>query len=69
MIQVLFLVSIIGGAAGVEVEGCDTLSQRACEAATAVGAAIGIFLIIMLRAFVDIILGFSYLIYKLAKRS
>ncbi len=68
-IQVLFLIWIIGGAASVDSGDCGTLDQQTCDDATAVGAGIGIFLIIMLWAFVDIILGFSYLIYKLAKRS
>ncbi len=65
-IQVLFLVWIIGGA-GSAVDNCageTGQALEACEAGTAVGAGIGVFLILFLWMMVDVILGVGYFIMR-----
>ncbi len=65
-IQVLFLVWIIGGA-GSAADNCageTGQALEACEAGTAVGAGIGVFLILFLWMMVDVILGVGYLIMR-----
>lgn len=66
IINVLFLVWIIAGVAGVAGECANEvgIDRDACEAGTAVGATIGVGIIIGLWAFVDVILGVLWLITK-----
>ncbi|MFE1797763.1 hypothetical protein ACFW9L_16555 [Streptomyces sp. NPDC059517] len=72
-VQILFLVWIISGsvsASGTS-NDCQGLTGDAlslCEDAGDVGTAIGVGLIIALWAAVDIILGISYIVYRLATR-
>ncbi|MFP8963131.1 hypothetical protein ACLIYP_21650 [Streptomyces nanhaiensis] len=61
---------IITGIAGVS-DQCAGLTGSAleqCEAGTAVGASIGVGLIIFLWAAVDVILGLTYIVYGLTRR-
>lgn len=69
-IQALFLVWIISGAAsaGDNCAGLTGDDLAACEAGTAVGAGIGVALIIGLWVAVDIILGIIYLVVRSARR-
>jgi hypothetical protein len=72
-IQVLFLIWVITGAASGSgtPEGCRGLTGddlELCEDASDVGTTIGVGLVIALWAAVDVILGFTYLIYRLASR-
>ena len=67
-VQALFLIWIISGIAGTSNSSCQGLDQKSCEAATAVGAGIGVALIIGLWIAVDFILGVSYLIVRAARR-
>jgi hypothetical protein len=61
-VQALFVVWIIVGAnSGGD---CPAGQEGACEAGTAIGVAF----VVALWVAVDIILGFTYLIYKLARR-
>ncbi len=65
-IQVLFLVWIISGASSAA-SNCDGQVGQAlesCQAGTAVGAGIGVFLIVFLWVAVDVILGVGYLIFR-----
>jgi hypothetical protein len=66
IINVLFLVWIVAGVAGLADECADEVGdlQEACEAGTAVGATIGVGIIIGLWAFVDVILGVLWLVTK-----
>lgn len=65
-IQALFLIWIIAGgtSAANDKSSCGTLSDQTCHDAAAAGAGIGIFLIIVFWAMVDIILGITYLIVR-----
>jgi fatty acid desaturase len=65
-IQALFLIWIIAGAssAGDNCAGKTGDALDACQAGTAVGAGIGITLIIFLWVAVDVILGITYLIFR-----
>ncbi|MFJ9666350.1 hypothetical protein ACIRPP_17315 [Streptomyces sp. NPDC101219] len=72
-VQILFLVWVIWGAstASGTPEACrgrtgDDL--RLCNDASDVGTTIGVGLVIALWAAVDVILGFTYLVYRLASR-
>ena len=65
-IQALFLIWIITGVSGAS-DNCagevgDAL--EACQAGTAVGAGIGVFMIVFLWLAVDVILGVGYLIFR-----
>jgi hypothetical protein len=65
-VQALFLIWIIAGGSGAA-DNCDGKvgdALSACQAGTAVGAGIGIALIIGLWVAVDIILGITYLIVR-----
>lgn len=66
-VQILFLLWIIVGAARGGSD-CESLKADLCNDAQNVGKAIGVGLIIFLWAAVDVILGFSYLVYRLASR-
>ncbi|PJE97679.1 hypothetical protein CUT44_11130 [Streptomyces carminius] len=72
-VQALFLVWIITGIAGNSgtPAGCAGLTGKElelCEGAGDVGTAIGVGLIIALWVAVDVILGLTYLVYRLARR-
>ncbi|MCQ9133076.1 OPT/YSL family transporter [Streptomyces hilarionis] len=72
-IQILFLIWVISGAASGSStpEDCRGLTGdnlKLCEDADDVGTTIGVGLIIGLWAAVDVILGFTYVVYRLATR-
>lgn len=69
-IQAIFLLWIITGAASGagNPDDCGTLDAELCNSASDAGTAIGVFLIIVLWAVVDFILGVTYAIYRLARR-
>lgn len=70
-IQVLFLIWVIAGisqASGSQ-NNCQYLSAKDCNNASDAGTAIGVFLIVIFWAFVDFILGVSYLLYRLARKN
>lgn len=72
-VQVLFLVWVITGAASGSgtPEDCRGLTGddlRLCEDAGDAGTVIGVGLVIGLWAAVDVILGFTYVVYRLASR-
>ncbi|WP_139220517.1 hypothetical protein [Trujillonella endophytica] len=65
-IQALFLIWIISGV-GDAADNCDGEVGQAldmCQAGTAVGAGIGVALVIFLWVAVDVILGITYLIVR-----
>jgi hypothetical protein len=65
-INVLFLVWVIGGAASGSghASNCGGLDQQTCDSAAHAGTAIGVALIIVFWAVVDVILGVLWLITK-----
>ena len=65
-IQAVFLIWIISGVSGASdnCAGEAGSALEACQAGTAVGAGIGVFMIVLLWALVDIILGITYLIVR-----
>ncbi|MFF8387302.1 hypothetical protein ACF053_27175 [Streptomyces kanasensis] len=68
--QLLFLIWVIMGTvsgAGTP-EDCGTLGQPVCNDAENLGTAIGVGLVIALWAAADIILGITYLIYRISRR-
>ncbi|MFE0489435.1 hypothetical protein [Streptomyces griseoaurantiacus] len=72
-VQILFLILVIVGAASGSgtPDECRSLTGddlKLCEDANDVGTTIGVGLAIGLWAAVDVILGFTYLIYRLASR-
>ena len=70
VVQALFLAWLIGGiasASGAPAD-CGSLSAETCNDAQNVGAAIGVGIIFVFWAVVDIILGVTYAIIKLARR-
>ncbi|WP_329338710.1 hypothetical protein OG252_24550 [Streptomyces sp. NBC_01352] len=72
-IQILFLIWVITGATSgsgtsEECRGLTGDALKLCEDAGDVGTTIGVGLIIGLWVAVDVILGFTYLIYRLATR-
>ncbi|MFD9116592.1 hypothetical protein [Streptomyces bottropensis] len=72
-VQILFLIGVIMGAATgsgtpEECQGQTGDALKLCEDANDVGTTIGVGLIIGLWAAVDVILGFSYVVYRLASR-
>ena len=72
-VQLLFLIWVITGAstASGTPEDCRSLTGddlKPCEDASEVGTTIGVGLIIGLWAAVDVILGFTYVVYRLASR-
>jgi hypothetical protein len=71
IVQALFVFWIIAGASSVS-DSCAGLTGYDldfCQAGTAVGASIGIGLIIVLWAFVDVILGVIWLVTGRSSRS
>jgi hypothetical protein len=65
-VQALFLVWIISGTAGAS-DNCDGKvadALQACQAGTAVGAGIGVLLIVFLWVATDVILGITWLILR-----
>jgi hypothetical protein len=72
-VQVLFIIWIIGGAAKGHSAAVNCknqyITQQQCETATDAGTAIGVGLVIAFWAFVDIIMGISYAVYRLSVRS
>lgn len=68
-VQLLFLAGIVGGVSSANPEDCGSLSAQMCQDATEVGTAIGVAIIIALWVAVDLILGVTYAIYRLARRS
>ena len=72
VLQVLFVYWIVAGTASVVNESCVGLTGddlAICEAGTAIGAGLGIGLIIFLWAAVDIILGIIWLVTNRKTRS
>ncbi|SEQ71590.1 hypothetical protein SAMN04487983_1007167 [Streptomyces sp. yr375] len=72
-VQILFLIWVITGAASgsgtpEECRGLTGDNLKLCKDASDVGTTIGVGLIIGLWAAADIILGFTYLVYRLATR-
>lgn len=68
-VQALFLVWIITGISSAGSQECPpSLTAEACEAATGVGAGIGVALIIALWVAVDVILGLTYLMFRFSRR-
>lgn len=66
VINVLFLIWIIAGLSGAA-NNCNNevgQAKRACEAGTAVGASIGVGIIVFFWAFVDVILGILWLVTR-----
>ncbi|MFF5973764.1 hypothetical protein ACFY7C_19770 [Streptomyces sp. NPDC012769] len=69
-IQVIFVIWVIVGATSASgtPDDCGTLSREACNDAENLGTTIGVGFIIFIWAATDIILGFTYGIYRLARR-
>ncbi len=67
-VQALFLLWILPGSALLAPGDCGTLDAESCEAATAVGTGIGVFMIIVFWMMVDFLLAVGYGIYRLARR-
>ena len=67
-VNVLFLVWIIVGASSAKPANCGSLSAADCTTATQVGTGIGVVLIIVLWAVVDVILGVIWLITRPRQR-
>ncbi|MFD4474727.1 hypothetical protein ACFWPU_01220 [Streptomyces sp. NPDC058471] len=70
-IQALFVVWIVTGSAGSSgtPSDCGTLDAQTCNDAEQAGTAIGVGIVIALWAATDIILGITYAVYRLARRS
>lgn len=68
VVQAIFILWIIAGANSASGTNCGSLSQADCDAAAGVGTAIGVGLILMLWAIVDIILVAIWAVVKLARR-
>ena len=66
-IQVLFIIWLITGGASAD-HGVTHCTGPDCKGATEAGSAIGIGLIIVFWMVVDVILGVTYGVYKLATR-
>lgn len=69
-IQALFIAWIVSGIVGAQgtPTDCGSLSAETCNAAADAGTAIGVALVVALWVVVDIIVGGSYAVYRLAKR-
>ncbi len=69
-VQVLFLIWIIAGisSGSGQPSDCGSLDAETCNAASDTGTAIGVALIFAFWAIVDVILGFIYLVVRLARR-
>lgn len=69
VVQLLFLIAVIAGiSSGGDTSNCGSLSQADCEAAGQIGTGIGVALIFVAWAIVDVILGIGYIVVKLARR-
>ncbi len=71
-VQILFLIWVITGAASgsgasADCRGLTGDDLEVCEDASGVGTTLGVGLIVTLWAAVDIILGFTYLVIRLAR--
>lgn len=70
VVQVLFVVWLIGGINAAGDETCpESQYSDACEAGQAMGTGIAIFMIILLWALLDVILGVIWLVTNKSKRS
>lgn len=70
VVQVLFVIWLIAGINTVSQDTCtDSEYADACQAGAAIGAGIGIGLIIFLWALVDVILGVIWLVTNKSKRT
>jgi hypothetical protein len=70
-IQVLFLIWVIAGAASghhVSAADCAGLDTQTCQSAADAGTTIGVGLVIAFWAVVDVILGVTYAVVRLARR-
>jgi hypothetical protein len=69
-IQILFIVWIIAGAssAGGTPSDCGTLDAETCNDAEAVGASVGVALIVIVWMVVDFLMAVIYGVYRLARR-
>jgi len=63
-INLLFVVWLVVGIAGVSSGTCDGLTQQNCDAAKAIGGGIGALLIIFLWVAADVILGIIWLVTR-----
>lgn len=65
-INILFLVWVIAGVASSsgDATGCGALDQKTCNDANDAGTAIGVFLIVIFWAAVDVILGIIWLVTR-----
>ena len=69
-VQVLFVIWLIAGINAVSKDTCSTSEYSdACQAGQAIGAGIGIGIVIFLWALVDVILGVIWLVTNKAKRT
>ena len=69
VVNVLFLIWIVTAIAGAgSTKDCGSLSASSCQDATAAGTAIGVGLIIVFLAFVDIVLGILWLVTRPKRR-
>lgn len=71
VVQVLFLIWVIGGAStgSGQPTDCGVLDAETCNDASDIGTGIGVAFVIAFWAIVDIILGITYGIYRLTKRN
>ncbi|MGW6273388.1 MULTISPECIES: hypothetical protein [unclassified Streptomyces] len=69
-VQLLFLVWVIMGiSSGTgSPDDCGTLDAQTCNDAESAGTALGVGLVIVLWALVDIILGITYAVIRIARR-
>ncbi|MER6348756.1 hypothetical protein ACWC10_04655 [Streptomyces sp. NPDC001595] len=63
----IWIVSGVSGSSG-QPSDCDALGAESCNDAETVGTAIGVGLVIVLWAVVDLILGIGYAVCRLAAR-
>lgn len=71
VVQILFIVMLVTGAASVSggPTDCGTLDPKSCKDAHDVGSTIGVGLLVGLWMATDVILGISYGIFRLTRRS
>lgn len=69
-LQLLFVIWLVAALAssGSPPEDCGVLDAQTCQDASDAGTTVGVLLLVALWAFVDIIVGGSYAIYRLARR-
>jgi predicted RNA-binding Zn-ribbon protein involved in translation (DUF1610 family) len=70
VINLCFLVWVIAGAAGANghASDCGSLDQQTCDSARDVGTSIGVGLVFVFWAVVDVILGIIWLVTRSTKR-